>query len=140
MPLDDILEDEREGFEAKNWERETALVKCASCGDEKDIDAFTKTQWRKICSEKKNGKCKACIPTHPQEQCAVLTPPVLSVENYPPWPKSLPELPNCAICLGDLSWEKKYLSNCRHVFHYDCISTWIKKNPTCPICRTLVKF
>lgn len=43
----------------------------------------------------------------------------------------------CTVCLGELKkddmvWEL----NCKHVFHQDCIKTWLKEyNYKCPICR-----
>ena len=27
---------------------------------------------------------------------------------------------------------------CKHIFHKSCIDKWIKKSPTCPICRTRI--
>lgn len=43
---------------------------------------------------------------------------------------------NCTICL----LEKEKGEECRrlvceHSFHLDCIDPWLKKNPTCPLCR-----
>ena len=43
----------------------------------------------------------------------------------------------CTVCLGplkkdDMVWEL----NCKHVFHQDCIKTWLKEyNYKCPVCR-----
>jgi hypothetical protein len=47
---------------------------------------------------------------------------------------------DCAICLDSLNSDKhisicKQLLSCRHVFHSECIDTWLKDNSTCPICR-----
>ena len=43
----------------------------------------------------------------------------------------------CSICLNanneNDDWVK--LKECSHVFHRECISTWIKKNDSCPLCR-----
>ena len=56
------------------------------------------------------------------------------------------ELPenNCSICLEEFKNEdllKKL--NCNHIFHKDCLGTWInnntnKNNNTCPLCRRVV--
>ncbi|CAI9105691.1 OLC1v1004674C1 [Oldenlandia corymbosa var. corymbosa] len=47
---------------------------------------------------------------------------------------------NCIICIseienGEVCWE---LNACNHRFHADCIRKWVKKNSSCPLCRTLV--
>ena len=44
----------------------------------------------------------------------------------------------CAICLdGECSYNCIKLYNCKHLFHSNCISTWIKHGiSTCPICRS----
>jgi len=42
----------------------------------------------------------------------------------------------CAICLSEyqLDEELRYL-NCKHHFHADCITMWLKKNKFCPFCK-----
>ncbi|XP_051142709.1 RING-H2 finger protein ATL56-like [Andrographis paniculata] len=47
---------------------------------------------------------------------------------------------DCAICLesfveGD---ECRNIPACKHLFHAKCLGRWIRKNPTCPACRTRV--
>ena len=50
------------------------------------------------------------------------------------------ELPNCCICLDEIALgEKTVLLPCGHMFHSDCIITWLKKNNTCPMCRFEIK-
>ncbi|KAM6584573.1 hypothetical protein CsatB_011575 [Cannabis sativa] len=43
----------------------------------------------------------------------------------------------CVICLED--FEKgdscQVFPVCNHIFHSICIGNWLKKNPTCPLCR-----
>lgn len=42
----------------------------------------------------------------------------------------------CAICLDVLGNDQKnYKLSCNHTFHHECIDSWIKDNPSCPICR-----
>jgi len=51
----------------------------------------------------------------------------------------------CSICLDDISYNQLINQNllnkdyvkikCDHIFHRECISGWLKKNRTCPICR-----
>ncbi|GFQ08895.1 RING-H2 finger protein atl56 [Phtheirospermum japonicum] len=43
----------------------------------------------------------------------------------------------CAICLdsfreGDLCGN---IPVCKHLFHAECVDRWIRKKPTCPVCR-----
>jgi len=46
----------------------------------------------------------------------------------------------CSICFEpfsdneDLSWSKT--NKCQHVFHSECLVTWLMKHEDCPICRT----
>ena len=50
------------------------------------------------------------------------------------------ELPNCCICLDEIALgEKSTLLPCGHMFHSNCILTWLKKNNTCPMCRFEIK-
>lgn len=50
---------------------------------------------------------------------------------------------NCPICLEPLnigesvSWSK-YLPNCKHTFHTECISTWLERHADCPCCRRCI--
>ena len=41
----------------------------------------------------------------------------------------------CTICLGDyLNNENTIYLPCLHLFHEDCIKSWVKRNPICPVC------
>ncbi|AES61925.2 zinc finger, C3HC4 type (RING finger) protein [Medicago truncatula] len=45
----------------------------------------------------------------------------------------------CSICLGDykdLEW-LRFLPDCGHFFHKDCIAAWFRSNLSCPLCRNL---
>ncbi|KAI1728181.1 ring finger domain-containing protein [Ditylenchus destructor] len=42
----------------------------------------------------------------------------------------------CSICLTTISRRKRgVLPQCKHVFHYACVSQWLEKTPQCPLCR-----
>lgn len=45
----------------------------------------------------------------------------------------------CAVCLEDLDFKKplKHLK-CEHCFHEECITRWLERKTTCPICRVVV--
>ncbi|KAJ5072902.1 hypothetical protein M0811_09348 [Anaeramoeba ignava] len=47
----------------------------------------------------------------------------------------------CSICRCEYEdGEEIRRLPCLHYFHKDCIDQWIKSNPTCPICKTKIKF
>lgn len=43
----------------------------------------------------------------------------------------------CSICLEDYQERDtvRYLSQCGHYFHAQCVDKWLHKNTTCPVCR-----
>lgn len=45
----------------------------------------------------------------------------------------------CSICYNELSQQDTYELTCNHKFHKDCITRWIRTNPTCPLCRCNVE-
>lgn len=48
----------------------------------------------------------------------------------------------CIICFSELDNEEKVieLPDCKHIYHYNCLEPWIKKNNKCPICKGLIRF
>ncbi|XP_008787548.1 RING-H2 finger protein ATL16-like [Phoenix dactylifera] len=44
----------------------------------------------------------------------------------------------CAVCLNEFQDQERIrlLPNCLHVFHIDCIDTWLQTNANCPLCRS----
>jgi len=40
----------------------------------------------------------------------------------------------CCICL-DKTYQPWITMPCAHSFHYTCISEWVARNPSCPVCR-----
>jgi len=48
----------------------------------------------------------------------------------------------CSVCLDDfevgdeLSWSRQL--KCQHVFHSECLTSWLMKNVDCPVCRTVL--
>ncbi|XP_010229606.1 putative RING-H2 finger protein ATL71 [Brachypodium distachyon] len=44
----------------------------------------------------------------------------------------------CSVCLdnydeGDVL---QVLPDCGHLFHRECVDPWLRRHPTCPVCRT----
>ena len=73
-------------------------------------------------------------PPQPMEDVRVVLKDEGKIKKYK-LEKKLDE--KCAVCLGvldkdNLVWELK----CNHIFHQDCIKTWLKEyNYKCPVCR-----
>lgn len=46
----------------------------------------------------------------------------------------------CSVCLGEFQDGEslRLLPKCSHAFHLHCINTWLKSQPSCPICRANV--
>lgn len=42
----------------------------------------------------------------------------------------------CPVCMSEVN--NAYSLECNHGFCEDCIRTWIRENPTCPMCRERV--
>lgn len=47
---------------------------------------------------------------------------------------------DCAVCLNEFQEEERIrmLPNCLHLFHIDCIDTWLQTHANCPLCRAKV--
>lgn len=43
----------------------------------------------------------------------------------------------CSICLDKINKDSIFL-DCNHSYHYECINTWIKIKPICPLCRKIL--
>jgi E3 ubiquitin-protein ligase RNF38/44 len=58
----------------------------------------------------------------------------------PPSPPLLPavvvELPICSICLE--TYVMGAILVCGHGFHAECVSRWLHRSRTCPMCRARV--
>ncbi|XP_056683533.1 RING-H2 finger protein ATL39-like [Spinacia oleracea] len=46
----------------------------------------------------------------------------------------------CAVCLGTFEEKEilRLLPKCGHVFHADCVDTWLRMHATCPFCRDIL--
>ena len=41
----------------------------------------------------------------------------------------------CVVCLGEFAGGECIKTTCGHMFHDECLSQWLKKSFSCPICR-----
>jgi hypothetical protein len=42
----------------------------------------------------------------------------------------------CSICLDKITNNNKKVLTCSHIFHRDCVNTWLQESANCPLCRT----
>ncbi|KAF7820452.1 RING-H2 finger protein ATL70-like [Senna tora] len=68
-----------------------------------------------------------------------------TLESYPKFSysevlrdSSLRSLVSCSICLDDYKESDvlRKLLDCGHLYHLECIDSWLKSHRTCPLCRT----
>ena len=44
----------------------------------------------------------------------------------------------CSICLADMhTGDDVTVLDCAHIFHPQCITSWLRRNNSCPLCRVL---
>ncbi|KAM9780904.1 E3 ubiquitin-protein ligase TTC3 [Syngnathus typhle] len=71
------------------------------------------------------------------------TPPLVDPPSV--WQKSVSQTPvsssplnledDCIICQEEMSPPDCLVLECRHTFHKECITSWLKEKTTCPTCR-----
>ncbi len=44
---------------------------------------------------------------------------------------------DCGICMEQLLENDKYITQCNHIFHKECINKWLQIKDNCPYCRTI---
>ena len=47
-----------------------------------------------------------------------------------------PELPECSICLDEITDADCKILKCGHKYHEECINDWLTRDKTCPYCRS----
>ena len=48
---------------------------------------------------------------------------------------------NCAICIQDYVHDDVYnITNCFHTYHKSCITEWLKRKKSCPLCKHNISF
>ena len=44
----------------------------------------------------------------------------------------------CSICLENIDKVNESNKLCGHIFHTECINSWLNTHNTCPLCRTKI--
>ena len=61
-------------------------------------------------------------------------------ENYNDLSEENKNVKDCSICLVDFEDDDSVsLTNCKHLFHSNCITEWSRYKKDCPICRAKLK-
>ena len=67
----------------------------------------------------------------PKNSCRVLA----SVDKDPSFQRKPME---CSVCLDVIAEGAEHRTTCGHVFHETCMTWWLRRATTCPLCRTTV--
>jgi E3 ubiquitin-protein ligase synoviolin len=53
--------------------------------------------------------------------------------------EELADLPICIICREDMTFGQRVKKlHCGHLFHFQCLRTWLERQQSCPTCRTAI--
>jgi len=67
--------------------------------------------------------------------------PLLDALPYSAIPKDVFKETTCSICLEDYIDGVNVVDlPCSHLFHQECITTWAKNHPECPLCRSAIPY
>lgn len=87
---------------------------------QKRIFEYEMDEWKKNA----NNRVRSILKVSPEEE-------------YDPEKNTFKQT-TCAICLGEFSSGKIRKLKCSHIFHSECIESWIKEKiieiPKCPMC------
>jgi hypothetical protein len=69
-----------------------------------------------------------------------IIPPIIDISNLSQVKfDKLNEGELCLICYDEYKQDEKItLLSCKHIYHYDCINTWVQIDNSCPLCRKIV--
>lgn len=42
---------------------------------------------------------------------------------------------DCNVCLSEIAFADRFFTQCGHVFHRDCVLSWLTSTMQCPTCR-----
>jgi hypothetical protein len=58
----------------------------------------------------------------------------INLETYGTINTLMPEDKECSICFEEFK-DVYFSTHCHHLFHRECITTWLHKKKNCPVCR-----
>ncbi|KAM8834457.1 E3 ubiquitin-protein ligase TTC3 [Synchiropus picturatus] len=77
----------------------------------------------------------ASTPSRERRGPAPETPAPVWQKPKPPKLKAINLEDPCVICHEEMTLDNSRVLDCRHTFHVQCISSWLKQQSTCPTCR-----
>lgn len=96
------------------------------------------------CSQSSEGNVRATLSTRSRRAAAARGLDATAVDALPTLAYSEVKglhigkgALECAVCLNEFEDEEtlRLLPKCDHVFHLECIDTWLASHTTCPVCR-----
>ncbi|XP_020574578.1 E3 ubiquitin-protein ligase ATL4-like [Phalaenopsis equestris] len=79
------------------------------------------------------------LPANDRDQLISSLPIFTFASSFSAYQK--PQSLDCAVCLSNFRPhdELRFLPACRHAFHSQCVDTWLRSTPSCPLCRASIR-
>jgi hypothetical protein len=88
----------------------------------------------KIIEEVSNSSMNECNLQKKKNVNLLIKKEKLKIKNFS-------ENTKCCICISDFEVNEEVgITNCSHIFHYDCLIEWGKYKTTCPLCLHTIPF
>ncbi|KAM3271625.1 hypothetical protein ACQJBY_042056 [Aegilops geniculata] len=98
---------------------------CGAIGiDDAVLAAYTTTVYSSAARRRDEGQMAAAEASADRDQ--------------PPDDTDTDTHTSCAVCLAEYADgdELRRLPGCKHAFHRLCVDEWLRRRPSCPLCRT----
>jgi hypothetical protein len=88
----------------------------------------------KIIEEVSNASMNECNIHKKKNINLLIKKEILKIKNFSDNTK-------CCICISEFEVNEEIgITNCSHIFHYDCLIEWGKYKTTCPLCLYTIPF
>ncbi|XP_047060499.1 E3 ubiquitin-protein ligase ATL41-like [Lolium rigidum] len=96
---------------------------------------------RRRNSRRRTAAAAAALAAEPKAPKTGLEPAAIAALPIAAYQEAGGEPGECAICLGAAQQGEavRVLPSCAHVFHVDCVDTWLASSSSCPVCRAVVE-